>query len=213
MIKVQIDKESLKQLYIEAAHMEEAIPRHLRTAINKTSKTIRVQIAKRLGKVITLKNNFPPPELKKAQTLKKVIKAKSMASTEKLEARIGFTEGYPFPLKYFDARPYIRTIKGEKRNAGVKYKLNNFFLRKATDLFMVPKFNNHVYRREGNNPLPIRKVKGPAPGYFYDMIQALPTAKKIAEERLPIEMKRRIREIMLERKGIINLKASRGTGT
>lgn len=213
MIKVQIDKQSLKELYIEAAHMEEAIPRHLRTAINKTSKTIRVQIAKRLGKVMTLKNNFPPPELKKAETLKKVIKAKSMASEEKPEARLGFEEGYPFPLKYFDARPYTKSKKKKRVIAGVKYKLNNFFLRKATDLFMIPKFNNHVYRREGNASYPIKKVKGPSPGYFYDAIQAIPTARKIAEERLPIEIKRRIREILLEKKGIIHLRASRGTGT
>jgi len=210
MLKVTIDKQSMRDLYVAANDFEKALPRHLRAAINKTSKTIRVQIAKRLGKVVTLKNNFPPPDLKKAETLKKAIKAKSMASTEKLEARIGFTEGYPFPLKYFDARPFTRTIKGQKRNAGVKYKLTKFFLRKARDLFMVSKRNNHVYQREGNQPYPIRRVKGPAPGYYYDMIQALPTAKRIAEERLPIEIKRRVRAILLEKKGIIKLKASRG---
>jgi len=211
MIEVQIDKQSLKELYVAAAHMEEAIPRHLRTAINKTSKTIRVQIAKKLGRVMVIKNNYPPPELKKAETLKKSIKAKSMATIEKLEARLGFHGGYPFPLKYLNAQPFTKKRKGKKVYSGVKF--TNYKKQgqiKRSEYFMVPKFNNHVYVRKGDQPQPIVKVVGPKPGDFFDEIQAIQTARQIAEERLPIEIKRRIREILLEKKGIIKLKTSRG---
>ena len=97
MIQISVSKESMRDLYIAASDFERAIPRHLRAAVNKTAKTIRVQIAKKLGQVMVIKNNYPPPELKKAETLKKSIKAKSMATLEKTEARLGFHGGYPFP--------------------------------------------------------------------------------------------------------------------
>lgn len=239
MIKVEIDKESLKQLYIEAAHIEEAIPRHLRAAINKTSKTVRVQIAKRLGQHMTLKNNFPPKNIKPAETLKRSIKAKSMASLEKAEAKLGFDGGYPFPLKYFNAKPYFRAARATKKKKasakpgspaakqkpqrvykGVSYQVKRGgFIRRLngtvdnanTDVyFMLPSRKNHVFRRTGKAATPIVRINGPAPGDYYDEIQAIPTAKRIAEERLPIEIKRRVRAILLEKKGIIKLKASRG---
>lgn len=211
MYEVKIDKNSLKDLYVAAAEFEKGIPRHLRAAVNKTAKTIRVQIAKRLGRVMTIKNNFPPKEIKKAETLKKSIKAKTMASAEKAEARLGFDGGYPFPLKYFNARPIIRRRKGKKSYAGIKYTTSKKQgMRKNSWYFMVAKFNHHVYERIGNQAKPIKRVYGPSPGDYYSDIQAVPTALQIAKERLPIEIKRRIRAIMLEKKGTIKLKSSRG---
>lgn len=218
-VTIKIDPQQLKQLYIEAAHIEDAIPRHLRAAVNMVSKTVRVQIGKRLGQVMHLKNNYPPKEIKKADTLKKSIKAKSMASLEKAEARLGFDGGYPFPLKYFDAKPIFRKKKGKKVYKGVQFKAEKGFIRRlqgqpdrlSQDVyFMLPSRGHHVFRRTGKTATPIIRMNGPAPGDYYQQIQAIPLAKQIATERLPVEIKRRIRAILLEKKGLINLKASRG---
>lgn len=238
-VTIKIDPQQLKQLYIEAAHIEDAIPRHLRAAVNIVSKTVRVKIGKRLGQVMRLKNNYPPKDIKSAETLKKSIKAKSMASIEKAEARLGFNGGYPFPLKYFDAKPVYRKRKPKKKKGasvsasgkkekpqservykGVQYKiskggkirrLSGEIDQLSSDVyFMLPSRKHHVFRRNGKAATPIVRINGPAPGDFYQEIQAIPLAKQIAAERLPIEIKRRIRAILLEKKGLINLKASRG---
>lgn len=217
MMKVAIDKKSLAELHVAALHFESLIPRHLRAAVNKVSKTVRVQIAKELGRVMHLKNNFEPG-FKKAETLKRSIKAKSMATTENPEARLGFGGGYPFAMKYFDARIYTRTKKGKKENRGVKVRLTkavkgNNGTRILQDAFIRKgaggKF--HVFRRLSEKSIrPIVRVDGPSPGDFYNDIQAIPRAKRIAAERLPIEIKRRVRAILLEKRGILKLRASRG---
>lgn len=239
MLEIKIDQNQLKELHVAAMHIEDALPRHLRAAVNRTAKTVRVEIAKRLGQHMTLKNNFPPKNIKPAETLKRSIKAKSMASLEKAEARLGFDGGYPFPLKYFNAKPYFRAARATKKKKasatpgapsakqkpqrvykGVSYqvkrggfirRLNGTIDNANTDVyFMLPSRKNHVFRRTGKSATPIVRINGPAPGDFYDEIQAIPVAKKIATERLPIEIKRRVRAILLEKKGIIKLKASRG---
>lgn len=214
MITINVDKRSLADLHIAADGFEHLMPRHLRAAVNKVSKTVRVQIAKELGRVMHLKNNFEPG-FKKAETLKRSIKAKSMATTESPTARLGFFGGYPFALKYYDARQYTKTRKGEKQNRGVKVKLTkpvkgNNGTMILQDAFLVPSRKNHVFRRVGKAVMPIVRLNGPAPGDYYSDIQAIPRAKRIAEERLPIEIKRRVRAILLEKKGIIKLRASRG---
>lgn len=241
MLKIKIDQNHVKELYVEAMHIEDAIPRNLRAAVNKTAKTVRVKIAQLLGQHMTLKNNYPPKNIKSAETLKKSIKAKSMASLEKAEAVLGFFGGYPFPLKYFNAKPFFRAAKSKKKKKtssasgspaaakskpqriykGVQYQVKRGgFIRQLNGTlehgnneiyFMLPSRKHHVFRRAGKEATPIIKINGPAPGDYYSEIQAIPTAKKVAEERLPIEIKSRVRAILLEKKGIIKLRASRGT--
>jgi len=241
VMKIDVDRKSLAELYAAVDDIKKLIPRHLRAAINKVSKKVRVDIAKRLGQHMTLKNNFPPQSIKSAETLKRSIKAKSMASLERPEAVLGFYGGYPFPLKYFNAKPYFRAAKAKKKKKkatatpGVQtakqkpqrvYKGVQFQVKRGGPIrrlggtlehgntevyFMLPSRKNHVFRRTGKAATPIVKINGPAPGDYYDEIQAIPTAKRIAEERLPIEIKRRVRAILLEKKGILKLRASRGT--
>ena len=220
MYEITIDRAQLKKLYAEAKHIESSMPRHLRVAINKVAATVRTEVAQRLGKVMNIKNNYPPKKISKTKTLKKAIKMKSKASNDNLVARLGFHGGYPFPLKYFDARPYKR-----KKETGVQVtysrprggKTHTQFLQ-ASDkpdvltYFMLKSRNYHVYSRVAKTSLPIRRLYGPAPGDYFAEINAVQVGRKVAEERLPYEIGRRIREIMLEKKGIINLTASRGAG-
>lgn len=211
MYEIKINPDSLKDLYKAVDGFEREVPRHLRAAVNTTAKTIRAKIAQALGKKMVIKNNFPPKNVTPAVTLKRSIKAKTMATLEKAEARLGFDGGFPFPLKYFNARPLIKRSKGKKRYAGVKYtSYKPQGMRKNTQYFMVASRNHHVYERKTDQPKPIRRVYGEKPGDYFSDIQAIPMARRIAEERLPKELKRRIRAILLEKQGIIKLKTSRG---
>jgi hypothetical protein len=90
----------------------------------------------------------------------------------------------------------------------VNYKHKGNFNGIVDDAFVVPQYGNHVYRRNGIQRLV--RVVGPAPGDYFEQINAAGVAKTIAEDRLPKEIKRRIREIILEKQGIIKLKTSRG---
>lgn len=217
-VDVKVNQESWNDL-MKALHglaSDNLLPRHLRAAVNKTVKSVRVQVAKELGKVMYLKSNYDS-DFKKAKTLKKAIKAKAMATIENPTAIVQLSPGYPFPLKYYGAKPVVRKRKGKKVYEGVQYrfqpaKANPKWSRQRTllDAFMIPRWGHNVYLRQGLNRKPITKAVGPAPGDYYEQIRAKDIAIKVANERLPIELKRRVRAILLERKGIIKLKASRG---
>ncbi len=213
MLKIDARVEGIKDLMVALGSMQQHLPRHLRAAVNKTAKSVRVQVAKELGKVMHLKSNYDP-DFKKARTLKKVIKAKSMASIENATAVIQLSPGYEFPLKYYDAKPATKTRKKKKVYIGVVYRTRPAKIRSAritlTDAFIVNRWGHNGYRRQGMTRKPIVKVVGPAPGEYYDEIGASAIAVRVANERLPIELNRRVRAILLEQKGIIKLKASRG---
>ena len=219
MFEIKVNPKQLRELRKFSDDVKKKAPRHLRAAINKVAATVRTEVAQRLGKVMNIKNNYPPKKIAKTKTLKKTIKMKSKASNSNLVARLGFHGGYNFPLKYFDAKPYKR-----KKGTGVQVtysrprggKRHTQFLQ-ASDkpdvltYFMLPSRNHHVYSRIGKEARPIRRLYGPKPGDYFSEINAVQVGKRVAEERLPIEIERRIRALMLESQGIIKLKASRGT--
>jgi len=220
MYEIKIDPKSLRDLRKVSDDIRRKTPRHLRAAINKVAASVRTEVAQRLGKVMNIKNNYPPKKISKTKTLKKAIKMKSKASNSNLVARLGFHGGYPFPLKYFDAKPYKR-----KKSTGVQVtysrprggKTHTQFLQ-ASDkpdvltYFMIPSRGHHVYSRIAKTSKPIRRLYGPSPGDYFAEINAVQVGRKVAEERLPIEIARRVREMLLESQGIIKLKASRGAG-
>lgn len=219
MYKVKIDTQQLRELHKISGDVKKKVPRNLRAAINKVAATVRTEIAQRLGRVMSIKNNYPPKKISKTKTLKKTIKMKSKASNETPAATLSFHGGYNFPLKYFDAKPYKR-----KKGTGVqvtysrpKGSKRHTQLLQASDkpdvltYFMLPSRGHHVYSRLAKTSKPIRRLYGPKPGDYFDEINAVQVGKKIAQDRLPIEIARRIRALLLESQGIIKLKSSRGT--
>lgn len=213
-IEIKLEQDGYKQLIKELGDFQHHLPRHLRAVVNKVAARIRVQVAKELGKVMRLKSNYDA-DFKKAQTLKKVIKAKQMADLKTATATLQLSPGYRFPLKYYDARPMVRKRKGKKVYFGViaRYQPARTGNQRTvfSDAFIMQPWGNNVYRRSGGNRRPIEKVTGPKPGDYYDQIGAVGIAKKIATERLPYEIKRRVRELILQRNGVLKLRASRTT--
>jgi hypothetical protein len=218
-IKLTVNQEQFTKLLTELGEFRDELPRQLRTIVSKVGKTIRVKVASKLGQVMYLKSNDGMQKggkaFQKAETLKKVIKRKQAPTDENPTVILAFSEGYPFPLKFYNARPYVKKEKGKKQLMGVKwshkpvnYKHKGNFNGIVDDAFVVPQYGNHVYRRNGIRHLV--RVVGPAPGDYFKQINAAGVAKTIAEDRLPKEIKRRIREIILEKQGIIKLKTSRG---
>jgi len=218
-IKLTVNQEQFTKLLTELGEFRDELPRQLRTIVSKVGKTIRVKVASKLGQVMYLKSNDGMQKggktFQKAETLKKVIKRKQAPTDENPTVILAFSEGHPFPLKFYNARPYVKKKKGKKQLMGVKwshkpvnYKHKGNFNGIVDDAFIVPSYGNHVYRRNGIRRLV--RVVGPAPGDYFEQINAAGVAKTIAEDRLPKEIKRRIREIILEKQGIIKLKTSRG---
>ena len=121
-LEVKVKVEGFKALIEACEHIPSKFPRHLRTVVNKTVKAVRVQVAKELGRVMHLKSNYDP-DFKKAQTLKKVIVGKKMASEGDPTAIILLNPGHPFNLKYYDAKPYVKKKKGKKVYLGVTYRV------------------------------------------------------------------------------------------
>lgn len=211
MIGISISQSSVDALKEALGSMSRQMPRHLATAINRTAKTVRVQAAKELGKEMNIKGHG----IKKAQVLKKVIRQKSKASPDTLSATIGLFPGYPFPLKYFDAKPYVKKTKGKKRYVGITYKPDRAMKGRitVTDAFIVERYGNNVYRRSGATRGPLVRVVGPKPGDYFEQLGLVEKSVAIARRELPKQINRRIREILLARSGAIKLKASKGLDT
>jgi len=211
-LEVKVQMEGFKDLLVALQNVPSKMPRHLRAAVNKTVKTVRVQVAKELGKVMHLKSNYDA-DFKKAKTLKRVIKAKSMATEDNPTAIVRLDAGYPFPLKYYDAKPYTKKVKKKKKYLGVTYRVQPSKMAKNRsvlhDAFMVSRYGHNVYSRQGETRKPLTKVVGPKPGDYYQEIGAKEIAVKTAGTRLPIEIRRRVRAILLEKQGVLKLKASR----
>ena len=218
-IKIDVNKTQFTELLTELGEFRDELPRQLRTIVSRVGKTIRVQVAKKLGQVMYLKSNDGMQKgskpFRKAETLKKVIKRKQAPTDENPTVILSFSKGHPFPLKFYNARPYVKKTKGKKQLMGVKwshkpvnYEHQGNFNGVVDDAFIVPRYNNHVYRRNGIRRLV--RVVGPAPGDYFEQINAAGVAKTIAKDRLPKEIKRRIREIVKEKQGILKLKTSRG---
>ena len=75
------------------------------------------------------------------------------------------------------------------------------------DGFIARNWGGHVYKRlEGSRA--IRKVKGKSPGDYFDEKNIPQVAARLAAERLPIEIKRRLRDVTMAAEGKIQLRAS-----
>lgn len=218
-VKIDVNQEQFTQLLTELGEFRNELPRQLRTIVSKVGKTVRVKVAQKLGKVMYLKSNDGTAKggklFEKAETLKRVIKRKQAPTDENPTVILSLDPGYPFPLKFYNARPYVKKEKGKKLLYGVKwthkpvnYKNKGNFNGIVDDAFVVKRWGNNVYRRRNGRRLV--RVVGPAPGDYFEQIGAASIAVNTAQDRLPKEVKRRIREIVLEKQGIIKLKTSRG---
>jgi len=218
-VKLDVNQEQFTQLLTELGEFRNELPRQLRTIVSKVGKTVRVKVAQKLGQVMYLKSNDGTSkggkQFKKAETLKRIIKRKQAPTDENPTVVLSLDPGHPFPLKYYDARSYVKKMKGKKKLLGVqwRYKPVNYankgtFKGTVYDAFISKQYNNHVYRRKQSRSLV--RVVGPAPGDYFEQIGAANLAIGVAQDRLPKEIKRRIKEIVLEKQGIIKLKTSRG---
>lgn len=218
-VKFDVNQEQFTQLLTELGEFRNELPRQLRTIVSKVGKTVRVKVAQKLGQVMYLKSNDGTSKggkpFQKAETLKRVIKRKQAPTDDNPTVILSLDPGYPFPLKYYNARSYVKKEKGKTLLEGVKwsykpvnYKNKGHFNGISVDAFIIHRYNNHVFRRHGQRR--IVRVVGPAPGDYFEQIGAASVAASTAQDRLPKEVKRRIREIVLEKQGIIKLKTSRG---
>jgi excinuclease UvrABC nuclease subunit len=187
MISISVDAKSLKELRNALKGVEKKIPRELATAINATAKKVRLETARELRKVLTVKTTV----------LKKAIKIKKKASAKSTKATVFFADGHPIPLKYFRAR--------QLKRGGVTYKIDPKFNRKSIirDAFIVEQYNANVYRRTGKERGPLEKLYGPAPSEAFEKAGIAKVARTVAATELPKQVQRRIRLLALRQQGIV----------
>ena len=179
MVKLSVDQASLQKLAATLRGMGSSITKEASIAVNKVAKKVKLEAARALNKAIPVKVSI----------LKKAIRITRLASPKESIAEITLKEGYPIPLKYFGATK-VNTKKG-----GVTFRLMRAHKRKSVgrDLFIVEKYKGHVFRREGKERGPLVRMNGPAPGDVYKEAGVVAVAMRVAQERLPLELKERIR--------------------
>ena len=186
MISVGIDPKQIEQIKGALGDLERRAPREIATALNATSKKVRIVSARALKKEL----NCP------VKVLKKAIRQKGKANHENLTAVVGLFRGYPIPLKYF---------KPTQLKRGVTYKTRTGAKGKSVlrDAFIAPQYGGRVYRRKGKARGPLQQVYGPSPGDAFEKSGIEQLATKTAQEELPKEMDRRIRFLLLKASGTI----------
>ncbi len=213
-ITVSVPFMALKQMEFALGDMKRHLPRHLATAVNRVYKSCRKEAAKRVGQKINLGLHssvkpFSKP-FNRAKTLKKSIRHTGRATPDSPSITISLWAGHPFSLKYFQANAYQRKSKKVVKGSGVqvKYRKGSGWSR-IPQAFIVDSSGGHVYKRDGVSRKMGKHLKGKSPADFFQETQTPEAIVRVARERLPIELTRRIRELTLQAQGKIKLKASR----
>lgn len=215
--KVDVNQDSLRQLAENLGQFKHHLSRHLATAVNRTAKTVGVEAAQQLGKVVNFKlhstNKHTSKTYTKAKVLKKAVIKKNNASPDSPQVTIKLWKGHAFPARWHEAMEYGKTRKGKRIRSGVRYKTHmGGGWTSVLDGFTVRSWGGNVYKREeGGRKL--RKIYGLSPGDYFTKTNIASDAARIAAERLPIEIKRRLREVTLAAEGKIKLRTSPELGT
>ena len=216
-LKVDVDQASLRAIREALGEFGRHLDRHLATAVNRTARTVGVEAAQQIGKIANLKvhtknKGYTAKTFNKAKTLKKAVVKKNNASPENPSVTIKLWKGYPFPLRMHEAYEVTKTRKGIKRKDGVRYRSQaGGGWTTVLDGFIVRKWGGHVYQRlEGSRT--IRKLRGKSPGDYFTQANVPTIASRLAAERLPIEIKRRLRDVTMAASGKIKLRASPDLG-
>jgi hypothetical protein len=187
MISVGIDKGQIARLQAELKNNAKRLPIEIKIAINAVAKQVSIQTARDVGKVMPLKSN----------TLKKVIRQKSVATNDRLGATIRLGGGYPIPLRLFGAK---RTKKGVavRMDRRVKGKQGRKFLPNA---FIVDRYRGNVFERKTTARGPIEVQKGPAPSDYYEELGTVEKTVTLINAELPKQIDKRIRFLRLKAEG------------
>ncbi len=215
--KVDVDQASLARIVEALGTFKGHLNRHMATAVNRVAKTVGVEAAQQLGKVVNFKlnskNKFTTKRYTKAKTLKKAVWNKQNATADNPKTAVKLWAGHPFPVRWHEAYEFKRKRRKKVISEGVYYKTHvGGGWTAVLDGFIVRNWGGHVYQRQQGSRS-IRKVKGMSPGDYFDQANIPQIAAKLAAERLPIEIKRRLREVTLAAEGKIKLRASPELGT
>lgn len=216
-MKIDVDQASLQRLTEALGTFRRHLNRHMATAVNRTARTVGVEAAQQLGKVVNFKlhskNKYTAKRYTKAKTLKKAIWMKQNATADSPRTAVKLWGGHPFPVRWHEAYEFTRKRKKKTVAEGVYYRTHvGGGWTAVLDGFIARQWGGHVYQRiEGSRA--IRKVKGMSPGDYFDQQNIPQIAAKVAAERLPIEIKRRLRDVTMAAQGKIKLRASPKLGT
>jgi hypothetical protein len=214
--KVDVDQASLDRIKAALGKFEYHLSRHMATAVNRTARTVGVEAAQQLGKVVNFKlhskNKFTSKRYTKAATLKKAVWRKQNATADSPRTAVKLWGGHPFPVRWHEAYEFQRKRKKKTVSEGIYYRTHvGGGWTAVLDGFLVRQWGGHAYKRlEGSRA--IRKIRGMSPGDYFDEKNIPEVAHKVAAERLPIEIKRRLRDVTMAAEGKIKLRSSPDLG-
>jgi hypothetical protein len=185
MITIGIDPQQIKRLEASLGDKAKRLPREIQTAINATARKVASETAKDLSKIMPLKQ----------KTLKKIVKQKSKATSDRLRAVVNVGGGYPIPLRMFKPTQLARGVSVKMRK-----KVGRSIIR---DAWIARQFGNHVYKRLTEERKPIAKQFGPKPGDYFQELGTEKKAYAIAATELKKQIERRIRFQILKSQGTI----------
>lgn len=215
-LKVDVDQTSLAKLVEALGTFKGHLNRHMATAVNRVARTVGVEAAQQLGKVVNFKlhskNKFTTKRYTKAATLKKAVWRKQNATADSPRTAVKLWGGHPFPVRWHEAYEFKRKRKKKTVSEGIYYRTHvGGGWTAVLDGFLVRQWGGHAYKRlEGSRS--IRKIKGMSPGDYFDEKNIPQVAAKVAAERLPIEIKRRLRDVTMAAQGKIKLRSSPDLG-
>ena len=113
--KVDVDQASLAKLVEALGTFKGHLNRHMATAVNRTARTVGVEAAQQLGKVVNFKlhskNKFTTKRYTKAATLKKAVWRKQNATADSPRTAVKLWGGHPFPVRWHEAYEFQRKRK------------------------------------------------------------------------------------------------------
>lgn len=191
MIDVGIDKAALKELQQALGGIEKDIPKHVSVVVNKTQTATFSFIAKTVVKHVKMKQ--------------KDVKSKLIKGPRSTKQTMGTTITIPKTK-----RLGIEKFGARQNKKGVRYTMSAEGSTLAASAFMGPKpgvkaprLNGGAFKRRGKARLPIYKLRGPSVWGVITENHEKPNIDKFVQQRLNLEMKKRIDFIIAKREGKI----------
>ena len=191
MIAIEIDAKQLKQLRKAVAKAGKQFPRELAAAVNKVAKKTKSNIGKDIRKTVNLKKE--PSE--------RPIKLRQTATAQKPTGVVGIDREQRLGLQHFGARHDKRGVSYKISKQGGRTRVDGAFMgpRPGT---LAPRLNGGVFRRVGENRLPIIRLKGVSPYGAYAKNDLSKAETKLIQKNLRTEMQRRIDFNILRANGL-----------
>ncbi len=182
-MNIDVSESGLKDLIESLENASENLPREIYTALSKAGTKTKSAMAKEVAKELNVAQKVIRQQMKVHKDRHNLVVTVSLVKSERI------------PLRDFKARATKKkgvTAKISKTKGSKSY----------LNAFQVVKIGNHIFQRETEERLPIRKLHGPSPwGVMVKNPAKIVLVTEVARESILIELKKRVRFLELKKRG------------